>query len=121
MGAAVGGAIPFSHTMPAGLIPAALAQAQPSLPRRPQRCAGRAKGRNISTSPARTASSSCSATSRWSRRRAESLLNDDTTPVEKFFVRNNGQIPEETKEPDKWKIVIDGEVNNKTRDRRSAN
>src|SRR3954454_14633048 len=43
----------------------------------------------------------------------ESLLDDDTTPTEKFYIRNNGQIPEETKDPDTWKIVIDGEVNNK--------
>ena len=43
----------------------------------------------------------------------ESLLDDDTTPIEKFFIRNNGQIPEETKNPDAWKITIDGEVNKK--------
>ncbi len=43
----------------------------------------------------------------------EHLLDDDTTPTDKFFIRNNGQIPEATKEPDKWKITIDGEVNNK--------
>ena len=43
----------------------------------------------------------------------EQLLDDDTTPTDKFFVRNNGQMPEETKDPDTWKIVIDGEVNNK--------
>ena len=43
----------------------------------------------------------------------ESLLDDDTTPIEKFYIRNNGQIPDETKDPDAWKIVIDGEVNNK--------
>ena len=43
----------------------------------------------------------------------ESLLDDDTTPIEKFFIRNNGQLPEETKNPDAWKITIDGEVNNK--------
>ena len=43
----------------------------------------------------------------------EHLLDDDTTPTDKFFVRNNGQIPDEAKEPDKWKITIDGEVNNK--------
>ena len=43
----------------------------------------------------------------------EHLLDDDTTPTPKFFVRNNGQIPDENKEPDKWKITIDGEVNNK--------
>jgi sulfite oxidase len=43
----------------------------------------------------------------------ESLLDDDTTPIEKFFIRNNGQIPEETKNPDAWKITIDGEVEKK--------
>src|SRR5205085_5474976 len=43
----------------------------------------------------------------------ESLLDDDTTPIEKFYIRNNGQIPDETKNPDAWKITIDGEVNNK--------
>ena len=41
----------------------------------------------------------------------ESLLDDDTTPIDKFFIRNNGLIPDENKEPDKWKITIDGEVN----------
>jgi len=30
----------------------------------------------------------------------ESLLDDDTTPIEKFYIRNNGQIPDETKNPD---------------------
>ena len=40
----------------------------------------------------------------------ESLLDDDTTPIEKFFIRNNGQLPEPTKEPESWKISIDGEV-----------
>jgi sulfite oxidase len=43
----------------------------------------------------------------------ESLLDDDTTPIEKFYIRNNGQIPDEVKEPDAWKIVIDGEVDKK--------
>ena len=38
----------------------------------------------------------------------ESLLDDDTTPIDKFYIRNNGQIPDETKDPDAWKIVIDG-------------
>ena len=40
----------------------------------------------------------------------ESLLDDDTTPTAKFFIRNNGQIPETAPEPDKWSITIDGEV-----------
>jgi sulfite oxidase len=41
----------------------------------------------------------------------EHLLNDDTTPTEKFFVRNNGGMPDEAKDPDAWKITIQGEVN----------
>jgi DMSO/TMAO reductase YedYZ molybdopterin-dependent catalytic subunit len=39
------------------------------------------------------------------------LLDDATTPFGKFYIRNNGQIPEEAKDPDKWEITIDGEVN----------
>lgn len=50
----------------------------------------------------------------------ESLLDDDTTPIDKFFIRNNGQIPEETKNPDAWKITIDGEGTTRSRSR-SAN
>ena len=36
-----------------------------------------------------------------------------TTPIEKFYIRNNGQIPEAAKEPDKWKFTVEGEVNKK--------
>ena len=43
----------------------------------------------------------------------EHLLDDDTTPTPKFFIRNNGQIPEESQDPNGWKIVVDGEVNTK--------
>lgn len=39
----------------------------------------------------------------------ESLLDDDTTPTAKFFIRNNG-IPPEKVDVDKWEFVIDGEV-----------
>ena len=34
----------------------------------------------------------------------EELLDDETTPFSKFFIRNNGQLPDETKNPDTWKI-----------------
>jgi len=40
----------------------------------------------------------------------EHLLDDDTTPIGKFFIRNNGSIPEQPADPDKWRIIIDGEV-----------
>lgn len=40
----------------------------------------------------------------------ESLLDYDTTPISKFFVRNNGQIPEPIKDVDGWQLKIEGEV-----------
>lgn len=41
----------------------------------------------------------------------ESLLDDETTPIAKFFIRNNGQIPETAKDADGWQLKIEGEVN----------
>src|SRR5262249_28164476 len=43
----------------------------------------------------------------------EHLLDDDTTPTDRFFIRNNAQIPDAAREPDGWKLVVDGEVNQK--------
>lgn len=40
----------------------------------------------------------------------EDLLDDATTPIDKFFIRNNGQMPEITGDPEAWKLTIDGEV-----------
>lgn len=40
----------------------------------------------------------------------ESLLDDDTTPIGKFFIRNNGQLPEAPKDPEAWELKIEGEV-----------
>jgi sulfite oxidase len=62
-------------------------------------------------SPARPRASSCSATARSSPRHPQHLLDDDTTPIEKFFVRNNGQTPDPFTEGDAWELKIDGEVN----------
>ena len=109
MGAAVGGAIPFADNMPGGLIPAALAQDKPSprTPRRPQ------KGPQYLNFPGKNDKLVVLGDKPLVAETPESLLDDDTTPNDKFFVRNNGQIPEEAKEPDKWKFVIDGEVNKK--------
>jgi DMSO/TMAO reductase YedYZ molybdopterin-dependent catalytic subunit len=42
----------------------------------------------------------------------EHLLDDDTTPIGKFFIRNNGQPPDAAKEGDTWKFTIEGEVDN---------
>ena len=107
MGAAVGGAIPFAEQMPGGLIPAALAQGQPpagapavntpphlSFPGKSDKLVVLGERPLVAETP-------------------EHLLDDDTTPTDKFFVRNNGQIPEAAKDPEAWKIVVDGEVNQK--------
>ncbi|MCB5174658.1 sulfite oxidase [Microvirga lenta] len=40
----------------------------------------------------------------------EELLDDETTPVERFFVRNNGLLPQPAPEPDAWRFTVDGEV-----------
>ena len=39
------------------------------------------------------------------------LLDDDVTPTDKLFVRNNGQFPEMPANAKAWKIKVDGEVN----------
>ncbi len=39
------------------------------------------------------------------------LMDDDVTPTDKLFVRNNGQVPEATRDAKAWKIKVDGEVN----------
>ncbi|WP_245444080.1 sulfite oxidase [Microvirga sp. KLBC 81] len=40
----------------------------------------------------------------------ESLLDDDTTPIARFFIRNNGLLPERVEDPEAWRFTIDGEV-----------
>jgi DMSO/TMAO reductase YedYZ molybdopterin-dependent catalytic subunit len=107
MGAIVGGVMPLSGN--GGGIPGAHAQGTappapaPAAPKGPQylKFPGKNEGLVVLGDRPLVAET------------PESLLDDDTTPVDKFYIRNNGQIPEETKEPDKWKITIDGEVNNK--------
>ncbi len=43
---------------------------------------------------------------------AAHLLDDEVTPSERHFVRNNGLVPEraEKRDPEGWKLVVDGEV-----------
>ncbi|MCC6891049.1 MAG: molybdopterin-dependent oxidoreductase [Hyphomicrobiales bacterium] len=99
--AAVGGAIPFAATMPGGLIPAALAQEKAPPGKGPQllKFPGKHEGLVVLGERPLVAET------------PESLLDDDTTPNARFFIRNNGTIPEPAKDVDAWKITIDGEVN----------
>ena len=106
-GAAVGGAVPFAGTMPSGLIPAALAQGAASsggpAPKGPQLLdfPGKDKGLVVLGERPLVAET------------PEQMLDDETTPTAKFFIRNNGQIPEVAKDPDGWKLNVEGEVNNR--------
>jgi sulfite oxidase len=105
MGVAVGGAIPFAENMPGGLIPAALAQSAPPPAEK--------KGPQYLNYPGKSDKLVVLGERPLVAETPEHLLDDDTTPIDKFFIRNNGQIPEAASEPDKWKIVVDGEVNRK--------
>lgn len=96
LGAALGAGIPFARRMPAGYLPAALAQgAAPATLRMDGKAALIVLGERplVAETP-------------------ETLLDDAVTPTDKFFIRNNGQIPEAfTGDPKSWKIRIEGEVN----------
>ncbi|MBM3527794.1 MAG: molybdopterin containing oxidoreductase [Alphaproteobacteria bacterium] len=105
MSAAVGGAIPFAANMPGGMIPAANAQPAPAAPAK--------KGPVYLDFPGKDKGLVVIGERPLVAETPEHLLDDDTTPLSKFFIRNNGQIPAQAKEPDAWKIAIDGEVNNK--------
>lgn len=104
MGAAVGGQIPFSGSMPTGLVPAALAQGAPS--------STPAQGPKILKFEGKDDVLVVLGEKPLVAETPEHHLDDDTTPNSKFFIRNNGQFPEPVKDPDSWKIKIDGEVNN---------
>jgi DMSO/TMAO reductase YedYZ molybdopterin-dependent catalytic subunit len=42
----------------------------------------------------------------------EELLDDETTPISRFFIRNNGLLPEPATNAESWSFTIDGEVEN---------
>ncbi len=94
MGAVVGGAIPFHRHMPAGLIPAALAEETKEF---------RVEGKGgLIVHNDRPINAETPA----------HLLDDDITPNDRHFVRNNGGVPDMAANMDAagWKLVIDGEV-----------
>lgn len=95
MGAVIGGAIPFQGNMPSGLIPAALAETDKSF---------KLKGKDgLTVLNDRPINAETPA----------HLLDDDVTPNERLFVRNNGTVPEMAEKMDAtgWTLVVDGEVN----------
>ncbi|MDP4826569.1 MAG: sulfite oxidase [Flavobacteriales bacterium] len=91
MGMVLGGTVVFAENMPAGLIPAGLldlAQGAPIPGKHPDLIVLNDKPWNIET-PAH-------------------LLDDEVTPADKLFVRNNGLAPEKI-DVAAWTLTIDGE------------
>ncbi len=102
MGTAVGAAIPFSASMPPGLLPAALAQTSGPTPGPAPAVLsmeGKAPLLILGERPLVAET-------------PETLLDDAVTPTDKFFIRNNGQVPAPfAGDPKTWRLRIDGEVN----------
>lgn len=96
MGAAVGAAIPFQRNMPAGLIPAALAEEKKAF-----KIAGKNGLSVLNDRPVNAET-------------PPHLLDDAVTPNSRHFIRNNGLVPGKAKGMDAsgWKLSIDGEVHN---------
>ena len=91
MGAVLGASIPFHRNMPAGLIPAALAEGPEDFV-----IEGKEGLRVLNDRPVNAETPA-------------HLLDDPITPVTRHFIRNNGIPPEDTS-PDNWTITIDGFV-----------
>src|SRR5690349_2715140 len=86
MGAAIGAAMPFSDNMPAGLVPAALAQATTAPPAAAP--AGGDKGPKLLKMDGKADLVVLGDKPLVAETPAE-LMDDEVTPTEKFFIRNN--------------------------------
>ncbi|MBT30954.1 MAG: molybdopterin containing oxidoreductase [Thalassobius sp.] len=91
MAAFLGGKIVFAENMPIGLIPAALANSK-----KPFEIPG--KDPELVVLNDRP----------WNAEAPPHLLDDKLTPGDKFFVRNNGLVPENI-DVANWTLTIDGE------------
>lgn len=91
MSAVLGARIVYARHMPVGLIPAPLANAL-----EPFHIAGK-DGLTVLNDRPLTAET------------PPHLLNDDITPTERLFVRNNGTPPDETTPVRRWTLTVAGE------------
>ncbi len=97
MAAALGVAVPFVRNAPNGLVPAAFAQDAPD---------GAAMLAQIGKHP----DLAVLGDRPFVAETPEHMLDDDTTPTDKFFVRQNGTPPEAPADADAWTLTIDGKV-----------
>lgn len=89
---AIGSQTPFYRNMPGGFIPLALAETNKNKIIEGKEGLIVLNDRPVNAEP------------------PAHLLDDDFTPKEKHFVRNNGLPPEGKIDADRWKVVIEGEV-----------
>jgi sulfite oxidase len=97
MAAALGVAIPFARNIPDGLVPAAFAEEG-------------GDGARLLAEANKDPDLTVLGDRPFVAETPEHMLDDDTTPIEKFFVRNNGITPEPVEDPDAWELTIEGEV-----------
>lgn len=96
MGVVVGGTLPFQRNMPGGLIPAALAETKSDF-----KLMGKDGLTVLNDRPINAETPA-------------HLLDDDVTPNSRYFVRNNGTMPEMAEKMDAsgWTLTVDGLVDN---------
>jgi len=104
MSAAVGGPIVFAAWMPGGMVPAALAQDAR------RETASAVRGPSRLDFPGKDGRLIVLGDKPLVAETPEHLLDDDTTPTARFFIRNNGQMPQPAGDPDAWQLTVDGEV-----------
>ena len=92
MSLAIGSQIPFLRYMPDGFIPLALAETKNKLIIEGKEGLVVLNDRPVNLEP------------------YAHLLDDEFTPKEKHFVRNNGLPPNGRIDADKWKLTVEGEV-----------
>lgn len=95
--AALGVMVPFARNAPQGLVPAAFAQDAPD-------------GAALLAEAAKHADLTVLGDRPFVAETPEHMLDDDTTPTDKFFVRQNGLPPEPVADPDAWTLTIEGRV-----------
>jgi DMSO/TMAO reductase YedYZ molybdopterin-dependent catalytic subunit len=92
MSAVLGASIPFARFMPGGLIPAALAETDASF-----QLAGKSGLVVLNDRPVNIETPA-------------HLLDDEVTPIDRLFVRNNGKPPDVSRiATDAWEIELTGE------------
>lgn len=89
---AIGSQIPFFRNMPSGFIPLAFAETDKQTILKGKEGLTVLNDRPINAEP------------------PAHLLDDEFTPKEKHFVRNNGLPPDSQEKPDQWTVSVEGEV-----------